>query len=318
VSSGVGAHHERNLVLVHTPRRQQISDFVTIKGLIAERAPDIEVFVVENHARHSVTRRQASQRPTLVFSPLAIEGFVPARGKIVCPPPRRMPKAEEIRRLASGGLRVPRTELVHPETRLDPDVWGPFTVLKPNYGFQGRAVRIVRTRDVRWVDPLSWPADDPRHGQNIVAQAFIDTGPVVESHRVMTIFGRPVYSMVSRAIVPRPDLDPGGEEPLDAPIASNAGDRVLELNYDADVIAYAKGTYRAVPEVPVHGVDLAREQSSGLIYVLEINPSGLTWHISSDLGRKRMRDHGIDYNKQFGSLDIIADALIDVTRREAE
>ena len=32
----------------------------------------------------------------------------------------------------------------------------------------------------------------------------------------------------------------------------------------------------------------------------------------------RMRDWNVDFNAQFGALDIIADALIEATRREAE
>jgi hypothetical protein len=309
--------YERNLVIVHTPRRQQISDFHAIKALLAERAPDIEVFIVENNARHSVTRRQASHRPTLVFSPVQIFEFVPARGRVRAPL-GRMSKVEEIWRLAAAGLSVPRTELVLPGMGLDPSIWGPFTVLKPNYGYQGRGVRVVRTEDVRWVDPFSRPVDDPCYGQEMVAQAFIDTGPVPESHRVMTIFGRTVYSILSRMTEARSDLDPHSSEPVDAPVAANAGERTVELNYDADAIACAEETYRAVPECPVHGVDLIRERSTGLLYVLEINTSGMTWHISSERGLKRMRENGVDYNKQFGSLSIIADALIDVTRRGAE
>ena len=73
---------DRNLVLVHTPRLQARSDFETIRLKLTERAPDIEVIIVENGQRHSVTRRQASRRPTLVFSPVALREFRPLRGKI--------------------------------------------------------------------------------------------------------------------------------------------------------------------------------------------------------------------------------------------
>ena len=52
--------------------------------------------------------------------------------------------------------------------------------------------------------------------------------------------------------------------------------------------------------------------------MLEVNASGLTWHISSNYGIGLQRKYGVDLNSQFGALDIIADALVDITRREAE
>ena len=53
---------ERNLVLVQTPNLQARSDFETVKAKLADWAPDIEVFIVNNDARQSVTRRQAAGR----------------------------------------------------------------------------------------------------------------------------------------------------------------------------------------------------------------------------------------------------------------
>ncbi len=308
---------ERNLVIVHTPRMQARSDFEAVATTMAERAPDIAVFIVENGTRASVTRKKAAGRPTLVFSPTAIRDFVPLRGRIAAG--RFRPKMEEIRRLTAAGVRTPQAVLVEPGTRLDPDTWGPFTVLKPVAGQAGNGVRLVRTRDVRWVDPRSWPADDPRHGYDILAQRFIDTGTQARSYRVMLVFGRPVYCSCSTLLAQRVPLDPDGDQPLDRPIAANSdGARRIEQCYDEDIIAYAREARRAFPDVPVLGVDLIREAATGTIYLLEVNPSGYTWHISSDYSAHLRREYGIDYMTQFGAIDIIADALIDATRREAE
>ena len=159
--------YQCNLVIVHTPGLQALSDFTTIKSLIAERAPEIEVFILANGMRHSVARKWAARRRTLVFSPVAIEGFTPIRGKVyAC---RRLGKLEEFHRLAGAGLPVPETVLIEPHTRLDPARWGPLVVVKPIAQRQGRGVRLRRTSEVRWVDPLSWPGDDLRWGQAMVA-----------------------------------------------------------------------------------------------------------------------------------------------------
>jgi hypothetical protein len=49
--------------------RGDIADFFRIRELIAERAPDIEVFIADNESPCSVTRRQAARRPALPFTP---------------------------------------------------------------------------------------------------------------------------------------------------------------------------------------------------------------------------------------------------------
>lgn len=309
-------NYERNLVLVHTPRMQARSDFDSIKAKMARAAQDIEVFIVSNAARQSVSRREAASRPALIFSPMPLKEFQPLRGKVYAGNPYT--KFEEISRLKAAGIRVPESVILTPDTRLDPATWGPFTVLKPNKGIQGKSVRLVRTRDARWVDPQSWPAHDIRHGVDLVAQRFIDTGPYTQHFRVMTVFGQPVYSSTTRWQEPRPAFDANGSEPLDFGISAQASDsRKLTLSYDSDAILYASKAARAFPEIPALGIDLIREEATGDLYVVEVNADGFTWHISSNFGRYVERKHGVNLEGQFGGLNIIADALIKVTRREA-
>ena len=283
---------DRNLIIVHTPRKQALSDFLTVQTKMADRAPDIAVFIVENGAEDAEVRAAAAGLPTVVFSPMGLVAFLPARGRVFAGQ-AAMTKSEQVRRLAAAGISVPETAAIAPGTRLDPDRCGPVVVVKPEIGKRGDGVRLMRTGDVRFVDPQSWPEDDPRRGQTLIAQRFIDTGPHVASYRVMTVFGRPVYSIVTTQNEERGNLDLSGAAPLDLP-------------------------WQAIPEVAVHGVDVVREAATRRLYVLEVNPSGQTWHISSDYGSPTRREFNLDLNGQFGALDIIADALIDVTRREAE
>jgi hypothetical protein len=211
---------ERNLVLVQTPNLQARSDFETVKAKLADRAPDIEVFIVHNDARQSVTRRQAAGRPTLIFSPVALKQFAPLRGKVYAG--RQHTKMEEIRKMVAAGIQVPEAVMIGPETRLDPATWGPYTVVKPNIGKQGRGVRLMRTGDVRWVDPVSLPKGNSHHGVPLLAQKFVDTGAHATSYRVLTVFGRPVYSAVSRSTnARRLGIDQLATEQSEEPIASN-------------------------------------------------------------------------------------------------
>jgi hypothetical protein len=306
---------ERNLVLVHTPRLQARSDFEAIQLKLAETAPDIEVFIVNNNAPNSVSRRQAARRPAVIFSPVPLREFKPLRGRIYAG--RGFRKMEEVRRMAAAGLPVPETIMIEPETRLDPDTWGPFTVVKPNRGKQGSGVVLRRTRDVRWADPLSFPKGHPHHGVPLLAQRFVDTGTHLTHCRVLAVFDRAVYSTRTRrndACAPR---DPNGTEPLDEPIAANTGERSLSLNYEPDILELGASVWRAFPDVPVLGADIIREAATGKLYVLEVNAGGLTWHLSSDYGMEWQRRRGLDYASQFGAIDIISAVLVEKTRRDA-
>jgi hypothetical protein len=307
---------ERNLVLVHTERLQARSDFETIQRLIHDRAPDIEVFIVNNNARNSVTRRDAARRPALIFSPIALRQFQPERGTVYCG--RYVGKTNELAMMRQAGISVPETTLIEPQTVLDPAHWGPFVVAKPTRGMQGQGVRLRRTRDVRWVDPMSWPEDDDRHGRDLMAQYFVDTGVRTTHYRVAVALGRCIYSSMSRAKEPRPfALDPAGDTPLDEPIAANVGDRNISLNFDRDIIAFGESVQRAFPGVAVLGVDVIREEATGRLFALEVNSPGITWHLSSNYGLEMQRNHGLDLTGQFNALEVVAEVLIERTRAEA-
>jgi hypothetical protein len=113
-------------------------------------------------------------------------------------------------------------------------------------------------------------------------------------------------------------LDPDGTEPFEYPIAANHGERTVTLNYDPEILAFGASTAAAFPDVPVLGVDVIRDAATGLLYALEVNAGGLTWHTSSNLGIALQRDRRIDLVAQFGAREIVADALIEKTRAEAE
>jgi hypothetical protein len=151
----------------------------------------------------------------------------------------------------------------------------------------------------------------------MVAQQFVDTGPYPTSFRVMTVFGRPAYSLASIALNQRPGLDPNGIEPLDILIASNAGARRVEMNHAEDIVEMGVKTYNAFPSAPVHGVDVVREASTGILYVLEFNPAGFTWHLSSPYLARLRAELELDLYGQFDALNVIADVLIEKTRAEA-
>ena len=60
-----------------------------------------------------------------------------------------------------------------------------------------------------------------------------------------------------------------------------------------------------------------RDADTGKLYVIECNPRGDAWLLSSDMGRMIEQANGLDFAGQFGALEVAAQALIEETRARA-
>jgi hypothetical protein len=201
----------RNLVIVYTEHLQDPADWDAVKERIERDAPDIEVRIVNNFHRNSVTARWQVRRPSLVFSPIRLAEFVPRGGAVFCG--HILGKDEQIRRLSSIGIRTPRTETLSPESSFNPLEWGEFIVVKPNKSNSGKGVKLVRSSGLsaRYAE-LTAQAND-----QILVQPYIDHAedgyPTI--YRVLTMFGRALYCVMNRWANKRPSLaqiaaDPAG------------------------------------------------------------------------------------------------------------
>jgi hypothetical protein len=112
-AASVAAEPTRNLLIVHTPPFQALSDWLEVKQRIEARAPDIEVRIATNGSPNSVTARWQISRPSLVFSVSALSQFKPRGGTVWAGHP--MSKLEQIERLASNGFLVPPTRMLSPD-----------------------------------------------------------------------------------------------------------------------------------------------------------------------------------------------------------
>lgn len=306
-----------NLILYHVPTRQCISDFMAIRNMMVGRAPDIQVHILTTAGTLAPDFwRKIAARPTLIFSPSHLARIdEPTRGTRLMSV--AVSKLKEIELLASAGAAIPETRLITPELRLDETQWGPFTVVKPNRGLLGRGIRLTRTRDVRWTDTSTLPKDDPRHGADLLAQRYVDTGPFATCYRVFMVLGRPIYCATSTAIERRPPLDSAGTDMLDIAVAANGVPRQRAVSNDREVIDLATSIHTALPHLPVMGIDIIREHDTGRLFVLEYNSGGGVWHLSSQHGLRLQRDYRLDYYRQFNALETITDALIEATRKRA-
>jgi hypothetical protein len=313
---------ERNLILVHTPGYQDVADFHDIARKVRERAPDIEVFIASNTIPSSVTRRQASKLPTLIFSPGNLLEFRPMRGKVYAG--SAIPKLEQLSRFQAAGLPVPASAEIRPDMVLPAELFGSHVVVKPGFSqaSHGRDMTLMRREAVRFRPRESYPDDHPGRYGPMFVQRFIDTGLFVNHHRVLTLFGEPLLAFKTISVAARPSLD--APDDVLATIAVKArrrdGPIARELTGDADILALARRAYAAIPEIALHGLDIIREAGSGKLFLLEANPGGNTWifskgdmttRLKTALGMERLTD-------QFDAFATAADVLIERTRREAD
>lgn len=289
-----------NLILVHQETKQDRADYEEI----ARRA-DVDVFVVDTKAPGVADPRFDASAPTLTVSPMPIKKFTPPRGP-VCQGFEH-PKSEQYERLSKLALPVPRWAAIEPETALDPRDWGPYVVVKPDLGRKGAEIFIKRTGRVRYRAP------------GFLAQQFVYTGRWPVNYRVVTLFGRALMSWRCEAdhrFVPlesRWDFKARGG----ITVVSNKKDSRYTLAFDAEVIALAERAHAAFPDQPLLGTDIVRDADTGALYVIECNPRGDAWLISSVMGRLIEQANGLDFAAQFGALAIAAETLSRETRRRA-
>ncbi|HEY5081735.1 MAG TPA: invasion associated locus B family protein [Bauldia sp.] len=279
------ANIERNLVLAYHPGWQSLEDLNAIARHVSDIDSTIRTFIVPTTHRNPVTRKHAAQRPALIVSPGQMRVFRPLRGNVY--QGGSIAKVEQVRPLEKAGVPVPRTEILTPDLRLDPQTWGEFVILKPTdiaTSSRGLGIQLMRTNRVRYIPPDQYPSRHPGRYGPMIVQQFVDTGEYFMAHRVLTFFGEPLYMQINRVHDKRVDLRATDAEIEAAPIATQAVDDSKQdrvLSAEPEVIALARAAHAALPGLPLKGTDVLREASSGKLYVIEMNCGGNTWHFSS-------------------------------------
>jgi hypothetical protein len=305
----------RNLLIVQTVPEQDPSDWIAVKRIIERKAPDIEVRIANNGERNSATARWQVRRPSLVFSPVRLLEFSPRGGAVYCG--HVLGKDVQIRRMSAIGVPTPRTVVLSSLRSFDPDEWGEYVIVKPNNSNSGVGVTLVRTIDLAArCDELNAANPD-----QLIVEPYIDHSKdgYPTTYRVLSLFGRALYCLEIRWGNQRPPLADIAGDPLGI-IASNSsavGGRTFSLCYAPEIISLGEEAHKAFPECPVIGVDIIRDSQSGRLYVLEVNPHGAIWHLSSTISRKLDPALVRGLYTQFNALDLTADLLIQKTRAEA-
>lgn len=220
---------------------------------------------------------------------------------------------------------------------LDPIMFGDFVVLKPGdlaKTSKGDCVFLFRRKRLAALSEQDLPPGHPlrQDRQSFIVQRFIDTGSFPCHYRVQTMFGRVLYCWRQTLRAERPPLDAPDSAIESAVVASQGGERIFELCAEDDVLELARAVHRALPDMPILGIDIVRDHSSRKLYVLECNAGGNTWHFSSKMGATCRASLGgfpgctpeeadargrLALINQFGAFERAADVLVAQTLERA-
>jgi hypothetical protein len=286
--------------------------------MIGDRASDIRVFAAADVPAPALNFDKLKEKPTLVFCPSPIRHFRPPRGTIRCG--AQIPKFAQMKLLRQAHVRIPKSDLVMPNTRLDEREWGSHVILKPTAvgASLGVGVELWRTSKVHFRPPAAFPKSHPGRYAPMMVQKFISTGDYSSDYRVVTLFGNPLIAYKKTHLQSMPDIHaPDFEYTFEAIASAPMMGKGRELIYDKDVLDFAASVFKAVPQVPLQACDIRRDINSGKLYCLEFNPGGNTWHFSSMWGKKYQSETGMRFEDQFKAFDVMADVFIRQTRRLA-
>lgn len=300
----------KNLLLVSYPDGPIAGSFEQVARFVRAHDPRVRPQVVTDR-RYRGWRLRWALRPTLVFSPLALERLRVLRGAVFEGAP--MPKSVQCARLDAAGVPVPRWARLTEGQPPDLSAFGPYVVVKPDQGLRGSFVRIVRRDRVRWK-----PAESGLDAGNTdsLVQEFVYTGRWPVTYRVLTLFGEVLYAVRGEGNHARRPLEgryrfAGARDVGGVNIVGSARDGTWSLVDDPDVLDVARRAHAAFPEVGLLGVDVVRDAETGRVYVLETNPGGWTWHFASRTGLEVQEEFGLDLAGQFDGLRKAARVLVD-------
>jgi hypothetical protein len=299
-----------NLVLSIRRDWSDVGDLREVLRRVREIDPRIHTHLLKDRP-HRLRRAMLALRPTLVVGIGPLKHLKPLRGSLAMG--IHYTKAEEYRRLDQHSLPVPEWTL---ESEIDAERLarlGPYVVRKPNLGGRGHEVVIKKASRIR---PAPAPAEER---DDRIVQRFVYTGRWPSDYRVLTCFGKCLLCYRSDADRERAPLE-GPEDFRSAggrSIVAGGRGCILSLRDEKDVIELGERAHRAFPEIPLLGIDIAREERTGKLFILEVNAVGKVWEFRSQHLERMENAIGARLDEQFDGLGLAAQQLAREARLRA-
>lgn len=321
---------KRTLILIHRGP-EYVQDFKEIARKVAAIDKDITIYALP----HSSTEQLPSLAwmwPTLIVALMPQFRLQIRRGTVLRN--FQITKLAQNEMFQKAGIPTPPMLPFRFGMMLDPVLFGDFVVIKPmdlDLTSKGLGIQLFRRNRLERLKPEDFPLDHPIHKaqEGYLVQKFIDTGRHPSYRRIQTFFGNVMYCWHTALRDPRATLDAPDSDVEQAVIDIKGGERVRALVKEPDVELLAERVHALFPDIPILGCDIIREEATQALYVLECNPGGNTWHISSDIGEEprlgfgNVKANGFERaNKlgrrmlieQYGAFDVVARTLVEKTR----
>lgn len=171
---------------------------------------------------------------------------------------------------------------------LDPEIYSEWVVLKPqNVQSTGKDVNMVPTKLVPTLKLSDFPEDHLINQDSYYVQRLLKTGQHPKINRATVFLGEILYSLKGQLNSSYPNEDSSLNLLLSKSIATNQHhDRTFELVKDDEVNQLALKIASTFRKNPLLAIDILRDETTGKLYVLEVNLGGNTWHFSSALAKK--------------------------------
>jgi hypothetical protein len=321
----------RNLILIHRGPEYE-EDFLEIVSRVRALDGDISVYPVPSSMGEELPE-SVWQFPTLTIALVAKFKVPIRRGPVL--KNHSIEKLEQQALFRKHGIPTPPALPFRFGMKLDPILFGDFVILKPmdlKITSTGHGIQLFRRSRAEKLTINDFPSDHliRKDSKGYLVQRFVDTGERISAYRVTTFFSVPILSVSMKSNVNRPPLQSPDQILESTPVASNAiKDKKRFIHADDDMVELARKVHGLLPDIPLLGVDVLREASTGRLFVLECNAGGNTWHFSSKSGEKLRGWFGEHprvplekaarrgrqmYISQYGVFDRVAEVLVEKVR----
>ena len=310
----------KSLLVVH--RKENVQDFRDIGLRIRELDPSIAVAMISEFLDPGVLPSSFFQRPLLavyLVNPPP-KDFNHSAGKLAV---EEMSKLEEYDHFKKNNIPCLPIERFRWGMELDSSIYGDWVVLKPeNIQSTGEDVNMVPTKLISQLRGSDFPAGHLIHKDSYLVQRFVRAGQRPTHYRVCTFLNEILFSTKLTSIYRYPDVTSNLNVLLNITVASNkSGSRVREFVKDFEVNVLALKVSASFPTHPLLGIDILRDEVSGMLYVIETNLGGNVWSFSSTITPNIPDNSPIskkDRILQYGAWDRAAEALVRKTHELAK
>ena len=203
---------------------------------------------------------------------------------------------------------------------LDPAIYGDWVVLKPaNIQSTGQDINMVPTKLIPKLTLLDFPDDHLIRKDEYYVQKFVKCGENPTHYRALVFLGEVILSFKAEQKSSYPNFSSKLNTLLSTSVASNMQEhRNISLTIDFEMNELAKKVSKTLPDYPLFGIDVIRDEETNKLYVIEINSGGNTWAFSSEMAQKfRLQVNRGELADQYAAWDVAAEALVRKTREMA-